>query len=256
MAKIEDGFEKHSELEPTGKLSILGEPHCSPDRMLAYARRRNPDAPDIAEMYWRQGKRYGVRGDVAYCQAAYDTRFWTTEFAGPDWAPMVRAMWADEAAIGERIRMLYTFATEAPLDSGTNAEARSVELIEWMGWKGRAPCWEDLNGKWSQPGNLRYGQDIAAMWRGMREWRGPSGDASTPANRPVPVRPIRPVDRFAGSVEWTATYSGEQLNWLQNRRLLPMPAPHPDRKVTWAELAVLLREWEIRLSEDRGQQSS
>jgi hypothetical protein len=70
------------------------------------------------------------------------------------------------------MQILFTFATELPLPQGMLKAERQIAVIERSGWRGKASCWEDLNGKWSPPGLSRYGQDIAAMWRCMVEWRG------------------------------------------------------------------------------------
>jgi len=244
LGKVDSVFRSHPELEPTGKLSLLGESCCSPERMLAYARRRNPQAPDNAEAFFRLGNKYGIRGDVAYCQATYDTRGWTSELSGPSWAAFVRKDWEDEAAIESRVRLLYAFAMEFGLPEGNDpTERRALAFLEKSGWRGQAPCWEDLNGKWSHSGNLRYGQYVVAMWRSMLEWRGQGEAWRKPAYRHEEQPPVKPPIRKTGTVDWSSL-SSEQMKWLHGRRLLPEPAPHPDRKVSWSELARLLREWE------------
>ncbi|QTH43096.1 glucosaminidase domain-containing protein [Cohnella sp. LGH] len=244
METLDAVFRKHSELEPTGKLSMLGESVCSADRLLAYARRRNPQSPDVSESYVRLGKLYGIRGDVAYCQAAYDTRWWTSELAGPEWAPQVRAQWADEEAIEIRMQMLYALATFRPFPSEAKvADDRQIAHIERSGWRGKAACWEDLSGKWSHSGNVGYGRYVVAMWRGVLEWDGQGVPPKLPVYRQEFTPSVRTAVRKTGTVDWSSFVS-EQMKWLLHRQLLPVPAPHPDRKVTWEELAALLRQWE------------
>jgi len=165
-------FRKHPELEPTGKLSLLGPACCSAERMNSYLRRRNPQAPEIAELYLRLGKRYGVRGDVAFCQMVYETRGLTSEMTGPYWAPMLLSQWLEEEAIAVHMQLLYALAKELLLSEEASTAKRQMALIEREGWRGTVLCWEDLTGKWSSPGNIRYGQDIVAMWRCMLAWRG------------------------------------------------------------------------------------
>ncbi|MFC4601760.1 hypothetical protein [Cohnella hongkongensis] len=246
MKKVDAAFRSHPEFGPTGKLSIRGEASCSGDRLLAYARRRNPQAPDVAEIYIRHGRQYGIRGDVAYCQAAYDTRWWTAELSGPDWAPQLRAQWTDEAAIEARFQMLHTFATLMPLPAEAKlADDRPVSYIEQAGWRGAATCWEELGGKWTHHGNPRYGSYVVAMWRGVLEWDGKGVPAKQPVYRQESGPSVRAGVRRTAAVDWSSFVS-EQMKWLQNRRLLPVPSPHPDRKVTWEELAALLRQWESR----------
>jgi hypothetical protein len=246
MVPVGSVFRRHPDLEPTGKLSLLGASRCSAERMDAYIRRRNPKAPDVAELYLRQGQRYGVRGDLAYCQMVYETRGWTAEISGPSWAPLTLVQWAEESSIEVQMQILYTFATNLSLPQDVNQAKSQIALLERAGWKGKVHCWEDLNGKSSIPGN-RYGQDIVAIWRNMMEWKGKgevvqmelqngretflSGDAR---------------ERITGSVDWSS-FCNEEMNWLKEQQLLPSPVPHPDRKVTWAELAVLLHRLESRV---------
>lgn len=248
MEKVGSVFRRHPELEPTGKLSLLGEASCSAELMNAYVKRRNPNAPEVAELYLRLGSRYGVRGDVAFCQMVYETRCWTSEISGPAWSPLTLAQWSEEASIEGQMQILYSFATDLSLPQEANIAKRHIAVLERSGWRGRVHCWEDLTGKWSGPGNRRYGQDIVAMWRSMMEWKGRDETVKDHSHRSENVRAGTNIkERITGSVDWSS-FSNEQMKWLQDQELLPIPAPHPDRKVTWAELAVLLHRWENRPS--------
>jgi hypothetical protein len=124
------------------------------------------------------------------------------------------------------MQLLYAMATKQefpPAAAGCHEIEPYVNKIEKAGYRGRTPCWEDLNGKWSIDGN-RYGQDIVAMWRSMIDWKG------------------------AGEVYMEKP--SEEMKWLRERRLLPNPAPHPDRNITWSELSGLLQRWENSISPD------
>ena len=57
-------------------ISILGEPMVSSQQLRALALKNNPNAPDLADLYIKIGKEYGVRGDIAFCQAAKETGWW------------------------------------------------------------------------------------------------------------------------------------------------------------------------------------
>lgn len=120
----------------------------------------------------RLGKRYGIRGDVAYCQMVYDTRCWALDIMGPSWCQILLIEGAEETAIDVHMQLLYTFASKEILRQEADMAKRPIAWIERSGWRGRGGCWEDLNGKWSHSGNLSYGQDIVAIWRNMQEWRG------------------------------------------------------------------------------------
>jgi hypothetical protein len=246
MERVGSVFRKHPELEPTGKLSILGEARCSAERMTAYAKRRNARAPEIAELYLRQGRRYGVRGDVAYCQMINETRGWTAAISGPAWAPIKLEQWAEEDTVELHMQLLYRFATDLPIPQDMTFDMRHIAVLERAGWIGKAPCWEDLNGKWSVAGN-RYGQYIVAIWRSMMDWKGKGEVLIEQSNERDNYRSGMTRDRITGSVDWSS-FSNKEMNWLKEQQLLPSPVPHPDRKVTWAELAILLHRWENRPS--------
>jgi hypothetical protein len=246
MVRIGSLFRKHHELEPTGKLSLLGAACCSAERMTAYAKRRNPRIPEIAEIYLRQGRRYGVRGDVAYCQMIYETRGWTAAISGPVWAPFTLDQWSEEDTVELHMQLLYRFATDLPIpQEATSIKKPVAEVIERAGWIGKAPCWEDLNGKWSVAAGSRYGQDIVAMWRSMMEWKGKGEVLMDEPNGKDNHRYGTSKERISGSVDWSS-FSNEEMDWMKELQLLPSPVPHPDRKVTWAELAVVLHRWENR----------
>lgn len=202
METVGSAFRKHPELEPSGKLSLLGRAYCSAELMNAYLRRRNPQAPELADLYLRAGERYGVRGDVAFCQMVHETRGWTEEIAGPSWSPRLLAQWMEEESIEAHMQILYSFAMGLPIPQQSDVASRQIERIERAGWRGTVACWEDLNGKWSALGNHRYGQDIVAIWRNMLEWRG-SGAAMN--NHPQEQDNPR---RLAQREKMTGTWTG------------------------------------------------
>ncbi|KIL34538.1 hypothetical protein SD71_18825 [Cohnella kolymensis] len=242
-------FRKHPELEPTGKLSILGRALCSAQRMNAYVKRRNPKAPQIAELYLQAGRRYGVRGDVAFCQMVYESRCWSNEFSGPSWGPFSLAQRGEEASIAVHMQLLYTMASDIPLSSELDTSDRRVDALVRSGWQGSAHCWEDLNGKWSIGVN-RYGQDVVAMWRNLMEWSAEEEEEAVDNENTQQSAGLGSLmDRVTRRVDWSLLCS-EEMNWLKDQRLLPEPVPHPDRKVTWAELAAVLYRWEKRQSAD------
>lgn len=258
MRSISRVFRKHPEFTAAGKLSLLGKSRCNAEVMNAYLRRRNPRAPEVAELYLRQGQRYGIRGDAAYCQMVYETRGWTAPISGPYWAPLTLDQWGMEESVEGLMRTLYTFATDLPLPQALEESAdlwsKQSEMLVRAGWRGIAPCWEDLNGKWTRTGR-HYGQDIVAIWRSMLEWEGkgeaiPTEEDSTMENSykegsSSSTRSAREGSQV--SLDWSSSCT-EEMNWLRDQGVLPSPAPHPERKVSWAELAALLQRLEARTS--------
>ncbi|WP_373231051.1 hypothetical protein [Cohnella sp.] len=253
MKSINSVFRKHPELEATGKLSILGESRCTAEVMDAYMRRRNPKIPKVAELYLRLGQRYEIRGDVAYCQMVYETRSWTAQVTGPYWAPMTLEQWATESSVEVLMQILYAFATELPVPQALDQTRKQTVILDQAGWRGKASCWQDLNGKWTRSGH-HYGQDIVAIWRSMLEWKGSGevipmeeGGVMGNSQEGERLRSNAAKERITGSLDWTS-FCTEEMSWLKDKGLLPSPVPHPERKVSWAELANLLRRWEDRPS--------
>jgi hypothetical protein len=218
--------------------------------MKGYAERRNPRAPDLAELYLEIAGRYGVRGDVAFCQAMYDTRTWTCPPRSPPWTPFARTIWGEavrdwpqdrqENHIELHIQYLYAFASPRGSERELRLPAFLLNGNTKEHWHGSAACWQDLNGKWLVPG-VRYGQDVIAIWRNMMEWTGegmPEMNFNDDSKETLPID-AHDDDQVEGSRPVT-----EPMNWLRSQGLLPSPAPHPDRKVSWHELASLLRLWE------------
>ena len=244
METVIERFRKHPDREPTGKLTIIGGARCSAVRMDAYLGRRSPQAPKVAELYLRSGNRYGIRGDVAFCLMIQETRAWTRSQSGPAWLPMTLGQWGDEETVGRLMRVLRAFASDEPIDG--EAQEPLQRMLEKNGWLGTAACWEDLNGKWTERGD-RFGQDVASIWRNMMEWRGEGevfmvADEERERERELALR-LGAKQAGPRAADWTAIGTPE-MRWLGERGALPDPAPHPDRKVTWAELAALLARME------------
>lgn len=154
-------FRRDPDILPTDKLSIYGRPRVGADTMRAYVARRNPGAPDVAEMYLRQAEPYGIRGDLAFCQAMLDTQAWTAEPQGPPWKPFAYAIWGGLAS-SDRSEEELSRRVERHLQK-LSAVVDSHGTDE--------PCWEDLGGRWAVS-DFRYGHDIVAIWRNMQQWSG------------------------------------------------------------------------------------
>ncbi len=143
--------------------------------------------PDLAELYLRIGAEYGIRGDLAFCQAAKETHYW--QFTGSVqpfqnnycglWATgtactgqeplngadpgLVRfepgvhgAVFASpEAGVEAHIQHLYAYACRDPLPPGKTLVDPRFSLVA----RGSAPTWQKLNARWAVPGTT-YGQSI------------------------------------------------------------------------------------------------
>ena len=77
---VTDYEEKPISSEPTGALDmealIMGQAQVDAQQLRALLYRNNPNAPDLIDLYLEIGAKYGVRGDLAFCQAAKETGWW------------------------------------------------------------------------------------------------------------------------------------------------------------------------------------
>jgi len=137
----------------------------------------------IARLYLEKGQQYGIRGDIAFFQAAHETGWW--RFGGlvtPEQnnycglGATGRAATADEllrganpsrvwfvegkhgaffdkpaTGIEAQMQHLYAYATTRDLPPGVDLLSPRYILVT----KGIAPNWEDLGGRWAVPGYPR-----------------------------------------------------------------------------------------------------
>ncbi|AEG61460.1 stalk domain-containing protein [Desulforamulus ruminis] len=186
----------------TADLTIMGDPVATADQLRAWIAAETPrlkikmeqqygrelvPIPDLAELYIKIGKEYGIRGDLAFCQAAKETHYW--QFTGdvqPDQNNYC-GLWATGAAcsgqepfngadpdgvrfeegvhgaifatpeigVEAHIQHLYAYATRDPLPSGKILYDPRFSLVS----QGIAPTWQKLNARWAVPGTT-YGQSI------------------------------------------------------------------------------------------------
>lgn len=186
----------------TADLSILGPSIASADQLRAWIAAETPriknkmeqqlkrqfiSIPDLAELYIRIGAAYGVRGDLAFAQAAKETHYW--QFTGDvqPWQNNYCGLWATgtpctgqeslngadpaqvrfepgvhgaifatpEAGVEAHIQHLYAYATTNPLPPGKVLVDPRFTLVK----RGIAPTWQKLNARWAVPGTT-YGQSI------------------------------------------------------------------------------------------------
>ncbi|SHK02870.1 stalk domain-containing protein [Desulforamulus aeronauticus] len=143
--------------------------------------------PDVAELYLKIGAEYGIRGDLAFAQAAKETRYW--QFTGDvqPWQNNYCGLWATgaaltgqesfngadpsfvcfeagvhgaifatpEAGVEAHIQHLYAYATKKPLPQGKVLVDPRYSLVSG----GVSPTWLKLNARWAVPGTT-YGQSI------------------------------------------------------------------------------------------------
>jgi hypothetical protein len=171
-----------------GEVSIMGSSQASSEALKAVMKKNNPAAPtELADLYIHIGQIYGVRGDIAFCQAAKETGWWrygnlvqaeqnnycglgatgqaatgNEDLRGADpskvWFEAGKhGAFFDSPASGveAHIQHLYAYACNKPLPAGRSLLDPRFVLVS----RGIAPNWSDLNGRWACPG-VGYGQSI------------------------------------------------------------------------------------------------
>ncbi|MGB4702230.1 MAG: stalk domain-containing protein [Syntrophomonadaceae bacterium] len=170
--------EKDNELDM--EALIMGPAQATAEQLRAILHKNNPNAPDLVDLYLEIGAKYGVRGDLAFCQAAKETGWWRFTGIVQPWQNNYCGLGATGvAATGEedllgadpsrvryeagvhgaifatpadgveaQIQHLYAYATRQPLpDWATLVDPRFKKVT-----RGCAPRWIDLGGKWAYPG--------------------------------------------------------------------------------------------------------
>ncbi len=192
---------------PTGEtinvadLSIMGKSYLTADQLNAWVarevKRLTPTllsqgriiniTPNLAELYLKIGAEYGVRGDLAFCQAAKETGYWQFMGSVQPWQNNYCGLYAigspltgtesangadpslvwfmpgihgaifatPKAGVEAHIQHLYAYATKKELPTGKVLVDPRFTLVS----KGIAPAWLGLNARWAVPGTT-YGQSI------------------------------------------------------------------------------------------------
>lgn len=161
--------------------TIMGASQVSAGQLKALLQQKNPAAPpELADLYIEIGAEYGIRGDIAFCQAAKETKWWqfgglvqdyqnnycglgatgtaatgNEELAGADparvsYRPGVHGAVFATVAVGveAHIQHLYAYAVKGALPAGKVLLDPRFNRPS----RGCAPRWIDLGGKWAVPG--------------------------------------------------------------------------------------------------------
>ena len=166
---------------PTGNsiensMSILGEAIVDAESMWRFVSEVNADFPiELARHYYEVGSIYGIRGDIALCQAIIETG-WFRFDKGTAVQPhqhnycglgvLKRGMQGHSFdtprdGVTAQIQHLYAYASTSPLPTGEKKLDKRFGLVN----RGSAMTWEDLSGKWAA--NPRYGRDILSLYERM-----------------------------------------------------------------------------------------
>jgi N-acetylmuramoyl-L-alanine amidase/LysM repeat protein len=161
--------------EHKGHTDIKGKATVSADKMVAFAKSKNPNAQDIEEIakaFISVGEKYGIRGDIAFCQSLIETG-WFKFDGGTAVTPdqhnycglgvTSKGMKGNsfntvEEGVTAQIQHLFAYACK---DSVPNGEFVIDPRFKYV-TRGIAPHWEDLSNRWAM--NANYGTHILSLF--------------------------------------------------------------------------------------------
>lgn len=175
--------------QPSGS-PILGKSVATVAQMVAFVKTKNPNFdPKIAEAFIKIGEKYGIRGDVAFCQSILETGWF--KFDGgtavtPDQHNYCglgvtskgvkgHSFPTIEAGVTAQIQHLYAYATTKELPQGETLIDPRFKYVQ----RGCAPTWEALSNKWAM--NPNYGAQILSIYKNL---------LATPIPKPEPQKPV------------------------------------------------------------------
>lgn len=163
------------------KSSIMGRSEVTdPQLMARFVRRHNPNFPvEIAEAYLSVGDRYGIRGDIAFCQAIIETgwfKFADGTAVKPDQnnycgmgvtsrGQTGNSFSTIEEGVAAQIQHLYAYCCKKPLPEGETLVDPRFRLVT----RGIAPNWEDLSNRWAM--NPNYGNQILKLYNQLSKFK-------------------------------------------------------------------------------------
>ncbi len=144
------------------KTRIMGHSRCSEHQMRSYLKQQNPKINkkflELPRLYLEEGKKEGVKGDIAFAQSLHETGFFKfggdvlpeqNNFAGIGAVGNGEKGYAfkfPREGIRAQIQHLKAYASHKSLNYAC-IDPRFVKVK-----RGCAPCVEDLAGCWAYPG--------------------------------------------------------------------------------------------------------
>jgi len=186
--------------EHKGHNNIIGKSVVSAEKMSAFVKSKNPNAQDIDEIakaFIEVGERYGIRGDIAFCQSIIETgwfKFDDGTAVTPDQHNYCGLGVTSKGIKGHsfptvkdgvtaQIQHLFAYATKDNLPEGEEIIDPRFKYVS----RGVAPHWEDLNMKWAM--NDNYGQHIISIYDQLNKF-----EYSLPTEEPEEEKETNPSD--------------------------------------------------------------
>lgn len=212
---------------PIEGTAIMGEGAATSQQLLGFTRSINEDFPsELPLIYLEIGKRYGIRGDIAFAQMLKETAYFRfggnvkkeqNNFAGigaiggGSAGASFKTM---EEGVIAHIQHLYAYCTTKPIPAGETLIDPRFHLVN----RGSAPTWEALNGKWAVPGT-NYGQEILSIYEKVMDFK---------------VEPVKDYKGHWAEKEIDRVIENGLMQGFDDGNF------YPDRSLTRAEIAVIL----------------
>lgn len=164
----------------TADNSIIGTPIATQQQCVKYLLRNNPhpnlkvSAEEIVAYYYEEGKREGIRPDVAFAQALKETGFFRY---GGDVIPEqnnfcglgttgggVKGEFFATPQLGVRAHIQHLLAYSSTRRPTLPIVDPRYGLVRQAYGSRTLGTWQDLNGRWAVPGRY-YGQEILSMFK-------------------------------------------------------------------------------------------
>jgi N-acetylmuramoyl-L-alanine amidase len=168
-------------VDHTNHKPIMGEVVIAPEKMVAFVKVVNPDAQDIEEIakqFVEVGNKYGVRGDIAFCQSLIETGYF--KFDGgtavtPDqhnycgMGVTSKGMKGNsfetvKDGVTAQIQHLLAYASKDELPEGETLLDPRFKYVK----REVAPHWEDLSNRWAM--NDNYGTHILSLYNKLLDY--------------------------------------------------------------------------------------
>ena len=182
--EIFDAFEPENfsvrQTVSTTDTSIIGTPIATQQQCVKYLLRNNPhpnlkvSAEEIVAYYYEEGKREGIRPDVAFAQALKETGFFRY---GGDVIPEqnnycglgttgggVKGEFFATPQLGVRAHIQHLLAYSSTRRPTMPIVDPRYGIVRQAYGSRTLGNWQDLNGRWAVPGRY-YGQEILSMFK-------------------------------------------------------------------------------------------
>lgn len=223
------------------KTPILGNSKVTINQMVSFVKAQNPNFnPAIAQAFLNVSAKYGIRGDIAFCQSIHEANWF--KFGG-DVKPgqnNFSGIGATGGVAGDsfntitdgvtaQVQHLFAYCCQNSLPTGESVLDPRFQMVT------RCTCqnWEDLGGHWAKPGfdelrfadfnsayqaNATYGQEIVKLYNELLA----TPDIQQPVlTQPTPteignqaINELIQIGLLDNSTDWKSHLLESAPNWL------------------------------------------